>query len=332
MRAAGLLFCATLAACAAEQGTPRFQGYLEGEYVQVAPEVSGRIVTIAVAEGDTVLPGAALFRLDDAEAAAAVAQARAEVARQEAELANLTRGQRPPEIAVIEAQIAEAEASLQKARKDLQRQEQLFQRQVVAEAALDSAREAVSVAEARVKAQRMQREVAEMPARAAEIAAAEGAVEAARSALKEAETRRAKHDVRAPAEASVDDVHYEPGEVAQPGTAVLSLLPPDGRKVVFFVPEPQRGAVAVGAGVAVSCNGCPADLQATVTRVASEAEYTPPVIFSRETRGKLVFRAEARLAGGIGPVPLGQPVDVTPLAGAPAGEPMVAAPPHGSAS
>ena len=139
-----------LAACGGDPATPTFQGYVEGDFVDVAPEVGGRIVELAVKRGDDVAAGDLLFTIDDAEAKAAVAQAEAEMARAEAQLANLQQGQRPPEIAVIEAQIAEANAALDKARRDFERQKALFERKVVSEAQLDQAREAITIAEARV--------------------------------------------------------------------------------------------------------------------------------------------------------------------------------------
>jgi HlyD family secretion protein len=288
-----------------------FQGYIEGEFVDVAPELGGRIVELAVSRGDEVLEGALLFRIEDAEAVAAAAEAAAELARAKAELANLQQGQRPPEIAVIEAQIAEAAASLSQAQKEFDRQRELFARRVVSEARLDQAREAVSVAKARLAAAERQRDVAEMPARTPQIEAGERAVEAAEAKLVQVHTRLAKHIVAAPVAGLVEDVHYEKGEVASAGAPVLSLLPQDRRLVVFFVPQGERPALAVGAEVAVDCDGCPAGLTARISFLGEEAEFTPPVIFSRETRDKLVFRAEAEMANEAA-LPLGQPVDVSP--------------------
>ena len=301
-----------LAACGGDPNGASFQGYIEGDFVNVAPEVGGRIVELAVRRGGEVAAGDLLFKLDDTEAKAAVMQASAEMARAEAQLANLKEGQRPPEIAVIEAQIAEAEAALDKARRDFERQKALFDRKVVSEAQLDQAREAITVAEARVTAAKRQRDVAAMPARTPEIDAAERAVDAARAALEQAETRASKYVVDAPVAGRIEDTYYETGEVASAGAPVLELLPADKRKVIFYVPEAARPTLAIGEDVAVSCDGCASSLTGELTFLGSEAEYTPPIIFSRENRGKLMFRAEARLSGEAAKLPLGQPVDVTP--------------------
>ncbi len=313
MRRLAPLLVVLLAGCGGQAGQAVLHGYVEGEFVDVAPEVGGRIVELAVRRGNAVEEGELLFRIDDAEAKAAVAEAEAGLARAEAELANLLQGQRPPEIAVIQAQIAEAEASREQARKEFERQQELFRKRVISEARLDQAREAVSVAAARVVAARRERDVAEMPARKPEIKAGERAVEAARAQLQQMRTRLSKYAVEAPVAAFVEDIHYEKGEVASAGSPVLSLLPQGGRIVVFFVPEAERPALTIGTNVSVSCDGCPAGLTAEITFLGREAEFTPPVIFSRDTREKLVFRAEADLIdAGAAALPLGQPVDVAP--------------------
>jgi HlyD family secretion protein len=306
-----LLPLLVLSACGGSKDTS-FQGYIDADFVNVAPEVGGRIVERPIARGSVVNAGDLLFRLDDIEATAAVAEAQAEVERAEAQLANMQQGQRPPEIAVIDAQIAEAQASVDKARRDYERQLKLFNSKVNSAAQLDQAREAITVAEARVTATERQKDVAAMPARTPEIDAGEQAIAAAHASLDQAKTRLTKYIVSAPVAGRIEDTHYEVGEVATPGSPVLSLLPDGALKVIFFVPEPARTALTMGTAVSLACDGCPENLSAKVTFLGIEAEFTPPVIFSRENSGKLMFRAEAKLSGDAARLPLGQPVNVTP--------------------
>jgi HlyD family secretion protein len=87
------------------------------------------------------------------------------------------------------------------------------------------------------------------------------------------------------------------------------LLPPQNLKVRFFVPEEARAKLAVGTVVAMRCDGCPANLRARVTFIASDAEFTPPVIYSVGSREKLVWMVEAVPEGAV--LSPGQPVDVT---------------------
>ena len=68
----------------------------------------------------------------------------------------------------------------------------------------------------------------------------------------------------------------------------------------------------VGQAVKLACDGCGAPIDAKVTFIASQAEYTPPVIYSKDNRAKLVFLVEARPApGDAARLHPGQPVDVT---------------------
>jgi len=109
----------------------------------------------------------------------------------------------------------------------------------------------------------------------------------------------------------VIDTLYRPGEMVPAGTPVVKLLPPSNVKVRFFIPETELARVAVGGKVEVGCDGCAASIPATVTFVSPTAEYTPPVIYSRERRARLVYMAEARPEAPAATLRVGQPADVT---------------------
>jgi len=109
----------------------------------------------------------------------------------------------------------------------------------------------------------------------------------------------------------VDDTLYQVGEWVAAGRPVISLLPPDNIKVRFFVPEPRLAELQTGAAVEVTLDGAPAPLEARVSYIATEPEYTPPVIYSRENRARLVYMVEARFApDASAALHPGQPVEV----------------------
>ena len=95
-----------------------------------------------------------------------------------------------------------------------------------------------------------------------------------------------------------------------PGGAIVALLPPENIKVRFFVPETARSNLGVGREVAFGCDGCGKGLKARITFIASDAEFTPPVIYSVGSREKLVWMVEALPTGSAALSP-GQPIDVT---------------------
>lgn len=309
-RIAWLMAALALAGCDKPPAEDAFQGFVDADYLRIAAPEAGWLTAVPVVNGATVDAGAPLFTLDDALQRATVAQARATLDRAESDLADQLKGARPEEIASIEAQLAEAEASLELAHQQRARQETLARTRVASEQSLDQARAAADQAEARRNRIRADLATARLPARADRIASARAAVEAARASLEQAEWHLTQRSVASPAAGVVDDVVRRSGEWVPGSGTVISLLPRDATKVVFYVPEPRRNAVRLGETVAVECSDCPATLTARVSRIAQEAEYTPPVIYSRETRAKLVWRIEAVLADIPGAPSPGQPVSV----------------------
>ena len=289
-------------------GPLQVQGYVEGEYVYVGAPVAGRLETLDVARGDRVGAGTPLFQLDRSSEQPARDDAAARLVRAEATLADLRKGKRPSEIESIQAQLAQAKAMLALSETKLERRKPLgdaVSREDVEEASAEYERDQARVAELQAEL-----ETAKLGARADEIQAAEAEVKAARAQLAQAEWRLGELSQAAPKAGRVIDTLYRPGEWVAAGAPVISMLPPDNVKVRFFVPEPQLGAIQIGDEVQVRCDACPPDLTAEISFIAPEAEYTPPVIYSREMRAKLVYLVEAkpRQPDSLRP---GQPVDVT---------------------
>jgi len=299
-----------LGACS-EQGQRGYQGYAEGEYVRVAAPYAGMLQNLAVARGESAKVGQPLFTLEQENEAAARREAQERLNNAEAQLANLQKGRRPSEIAAVRAQMAQAEESLKLSAAQLTRQEALVARSFISRQQLDESRTAHARDAQRVSEIRAQLATARLPARPDEIKAAQSSVEAARAALAQADWRLAQRSVRAPVAGLVQDTFYVTGEWVNANQPVVSLLPPQNIKVRFFVDERNLGMVRVGQQLAVACDGCASPVAARVSFISTQAEYTPPVIYSRQERAKLVYLVEARLAreDAVKLHP-GQPVDV----------------------
>jgi HlyD family secretion protein len=112
-----------------------------------------------------------------------------------------------------------------------------------------------------------------------------------------------------PVGGTVQQVYYRPGELVPVGRPIVALLPPGNLKVRFYVPEAVLPRLAYGDIVTVHCDGCAADITARISFIASASEFTPPVIYSREERSKLVFLIEA-LPNRPEALRVGQPIDV----------------------
>jgi HlyD family secretion protein len=252
----------------------RWLGYAEGEAAFIAAPQSGWLTDVKVKRGDWVKTGDLLFVLDDTSQAASRDQAEAQIAQ--------ARGQR-----------AEAEASLDLARRQLERQKGLLAGAATSRQAYDQAKSAYDAAVAQIAA----------------IDAAEAQAKATRTG---AAYLLAQRQVVALTTGRVQDIYFRQGEYAPAMTAVVSVLPPTNVFVRFFVPEADFAAIHQGQKVVIHCDGCGNGLAATITFIASSHEYTPPVIFSNQSRSQLVFKIEARAPGGLKLNP-GQPVDVDPL-------------------
>lgn len=288
---------------------PPFYGYVEGEYVRLGPRDGGTLERLEVLRGQTVDAGAVVAIMESGNERATLAEAKGRLAQATAQLANLRTGRRTPEIEALQAQRSQAQAALRLSEAQWQRQSQLPAGQVVSRERLDQARAAVERDRARVAELTADIEVARLAARDDEIDAAAAAVDAAAAAVAQATWKLDQRTLRAPDAALVADTFYEPGEFVAAGSPIVSLLPPDARKLRFFVPERALSGLRIGQTVAVACDRCPADRTATISFIAPQAEFTPPVIYSRETRAKLVFMVEAKPADPAGFHP-GLPVEV----------------------
>ncbi|GIK85804.1 MAG: HlyD family efflux transporter periplasmic adaptor subunit [Burkholderiales bacterium] len=310
-RALGWLAVAAFAAGCDAPPPAGLAGYVEAETVRVAAPVAGTLARLDVARGQQVAAGTPLFVLESAQEAHARAEAQARLARAQAALANLEKGRRAPEVASVEAQLAQAQAALRASEATLERARRLVAEKFLPPQQYDEALAQRDRDRARSAELAAQVQVAKLPARSDEIAAARAEAVAAAEALAQAQWRLDQKAQGAPVAGLVEDTLYRPGEWVGAGVPVVSLLPPGNVKVRFYVPEPHLAAVAPGAAATVRCDGCGAPIPVRVDYVAPQAEYTPPVIYSRENRAKLVFLVEARPAHPVGALRPGLPVEVT---------------------
>jgi HlyD family secretion protein len=306
-----LIAAGFLAACSGDKPAT-YQGYVEGEYVHVASPVGGRLERLLVQRGQTVEAKAQLFELEADQEIAAKRQADEQLKASQAQLADLRVGRRNPELDVAKAQLAQASAGEQQAAQQLKRDEAQFEVGGIPRAQLEDSRANHAIKAARVRELQGQLDVSRLPARGDQIRAQDAQVAAARAASSQSDWRLEQKHVSATQGGLVVDTLYREGEWVPAGSPVVRMLPPKNVKVRFFVPQAVVGGLKPGRNVNVRCDGCEAEVPATVSYIATEPEYTPPVIYSNETRAKLVFMVEARPsvenAGQLRP---GQPVAVT---------------------
>jgi HlyD family secretion protein len=310
-RLLSLLILVALAGCE-KPATDALQGYVEGEFALVASSYAGQLQKLYVRRGDRVEAGKALFALEQENERAQRLEAEEQLKNSQARLANLQLAKRAPEIATVQAQLEQARAARALAKTQLAQQDKLFKGGFTSQVALDQARTTYEQSVGRVAEMEAQLRTARLPlGRDEERQGAEREVKAAQANLAQAAWRLEQKSVAAPVSALVQDTFFVEGEWVPAGRPVASLLPPGNVKVRFYVPETILGSIQTGREVVIGCDGCPQPIPAKVSYISSQAEYTPPVLYTREQRQKLMYLIEARpdpaLAGGLRP---GQPVDI----------------------
>jgi HlyD family secretion protein len=290
----------------------RVQGYVEGEFVYIASPFSGALEALPVRRGTQVHAGDALFALERVSEKAARDEAERRLSQALANLEDARKGKRPTEIESIKAQLKQAQAALRLSSREVVRQEGLTAVPGAAvELEVDRARAARDQDQQRVAQLQADLHTASLGSRADQVIAAEAEVRAREAALARAEWDYGQKRQQAPKSGLVFDTLYREGEWVPAGRPVVVLLPPDNIKVRAFVPEKRLGTIHPGDEAKVTVDGVAMQLSGKVSYVSPRAEYTPPVIYSQESRDKLVFMVElvfdAAAAADLNP---GQPVDV----------------------
>jgi len=299
-----------LGACARREAAG-YQGYLEGEFVYVAAPLAGQLERLAVTRGTRVEAGAPLFALEQSAEVSTMREAAERLRSALARLADLRKGLRPSELAALDARLARARAAAELSALELQRATKLHETTVLSDGDFDRLRLNHEANTRQVAETAAQLDTARLGGRPDVIAAAEAEAGAAQAALDRAGWGVAQKNRAAPAAALVYDTLFREGEFVAAGQPVVALLPPANLKVRFFVPEAGFAALRAGQTVRVAITG-QAPLDARISYLSPKPEYTPPVLYNRENRAKLVFMVEAvfdpAVTAGLHP---GQPVDVS---------------------
>lgn len=304
------LFAALILMGCARDVATGYQGYLEGEFVYVAAPIAGRLEVLAVARGAQVVAGTPLFTLDAVSELAAQRQAADQLRSSVARLADLKKGARASELAALASRLEQARTTAELSRLELARQENLFKTQVISASDYDRARLAHQRNTGAIDELAAQLETARLGGRPDAIAAAESEVGAATAAKEKADWSVAQKTQAAARAGLVYDTLYREGEFIAAGNPVVALLPPENLKVRFFVPETDFATLKAGDRVRVTIDGRSA-IEARINYLSPKPEYTPPVLYNRANRSKLVFMIEAAIEASVAKdLHPGQPVDV----------------------
>lgn len=306
-----ILMCLTTGCNKTKSVQNELQGYVEGDFVYVAAPSAGRLQAMYVQKGKQVAAGEPLFELDNVQEKGLRDETSQRLAQLRSQLADVRKGKRPTEIGSTTAQLNLARAALQFSEQELIRLEKLLAEKVVSFQEVERLRSLRDQDRQRVAQLEADLGTANLGARSDQIAAAESSAKAMEAVLARNEWDLIQKRQTAPTSGVVFDTLYRVGEWVAAGRPAVVLLPAGNVKVRIFVPQMKLAGIHQGEAVQVAVDGAPAPLPGTIRFISPQAEYTPPVIYSRESSQKLVYLVEigfdAAEAAQLHP---GQPVTV----------------------
>ena len=293
---APLALAAALLACRDRppDGSIVASGHVEATEVRVAPEVGGRVVALSVGEGDRVGAGQEIARIDATDTRLALDGARADRHAADAELRLRRAGARHEEIAEAVAVVAQADAELQAAQQDLDRLQRLLDLGSGTPKSRDDALARRDVAAGRLAAARERRNRLRAGSRREEIEAARGRVQATDARIAQLEEALDDTRVTSPAAGIVTDTLVEEGEIVAPMSPLVLVVDLEHAWLTVYVPGPDLGRIRIGQGVQVETDDGTVR-PGRITFVASQAEFTPRNVQTRDERVTLVYRVKIAL-------------------------------------
>lgn len=273
----------------------RYQGYVEGENIYLASPYSGKLIQALVLRGERVKKGELLFKLDPYPQMLDIQEATASLKKGKQQEINLKKPRRTQEIDAIKAQIGQANEQIALAAIRVKRNQSLYAKHFVDKDTLDESQERHSEL-LYLKAQfEANLALAKEGSRIHEIKAQQEQVSELEAKLAQSEWELKQKTIYAPANGVIFDTYFKPGEFVDGGHPVAALLTPENFRIEFFVSADALTTLHIGQKIAFECDGCALNNHATIAYISPEAEYVPPLVYSRENKDKLVFRVKARI-------------------------------------
>ncbi len=289
----------------------KIYGNVEIREVELGFRVGGRIAAVLVDEGDKVVPGQELARLDAQPIRDRLAGADAKVAAASAMVSKDAAGNRPQEVREAQATVIDAEARLSEARRLNERRRALSERGFISKAELQDSQSALTAAAARVESARAGLSLMQEGTRGEDRTATR-----AEAAQMSAERRAIQTDLsdavlKSPSAGQVLTRVREAGAIVQPGEIVYSVALTQPVRVRAYVTEPDLPRVRPGMRVTVRVDGSDQRWPATIGYISPVAEFTPRAVQTEDQRADLVYRIRLTVDDPGNDLRQGQPVTVT---------------------
>ncbi len=300
-----------LSGCGDSDST-HYQGYVEGENIYLASPYSGILVDKHVQRGQFVKAGDLLFKLDDNPQALVVGESRASLSQAKEIYTDLIKPRRAPEIDAITAQVEQTNSQLLLAQLRVKRYQELYQKHAVDKDTLDASVERLNELTYLKSQYQANLALAKLGSRQYQVKAQRAQVASLRFKLQKVKWEMQQKQIYAPADGIIFDTYFEQGEFVDAAHPIAALLTPSNIRIQFFVPADGLPKLQLGQHINFDCDGCRPHNKAVIQYISPEAEYVPPLVYSRENRDNLVFRVKADIKDAAQFKP-GQPVMVSVL-------------------
>ncbi len=301
-------FLLLLSSCGGDK-SQTFQGYVEGENIYIACPYEGVLIHKLVSRGQAVKKGELLFQLDNNPEALLASQGKAGVAEAQAALLDLQKPRRTLEIDAIQDQINQVEANLVLANLRVKRYQDLYKKQAVELDRVDevlTTQHGLQASKAQFQANL---DLAKLGARDDQIKTQMAKLQEVKFALSVGQWKLSQKKLYAAADGVMFDTYYQEGEFTTAGKPIAALLPFTSIRVEFFVPANALPTIELNQKIQFTCEGCSKTNEAIINYISPEAEYVPPLVYTRANTENLVFRVKAQITHPTSFKP-GQPVSV----------------------
>ena len=294
-----------------DTGALSLSGNIEVTEANVGFKLPGRVVELAVDEGDTVKAGQLLARLDSAELASVVMQNKASFQEATTKLSELKTGSRVQEIERAQANVSAQAADLEKAKKDFERADILFKNGAISASQFDASQSAFNAKMAQYRSVQETSSLVKEGPRKEDIQAAEYRVQQIKAMVNTSEERLKDTILYAPISGVVIRKNVELGESLAAGAPALTIGDLESPWVKVYIKEDRLGKVKLGQKAEVKVDSFKnKTYEGTITFISSEAEFTPKNVQTEEERVKLVFGVKVKVKNENGELKPGMPADV----------------------
>ena len=297
-----------------EQEEQMLAGYVENTAAKLATTGQGRIAHIHVKRGDKVRKGQKLLALTNTSQQQAYALAKAKLAFAKAEMQDYVAGSDEESITVAMAQLRAIELKYELARKTTKRLEILKTKQFVSETDWDNATNNEQTLKQQ-KAEAIARlSKIKSPLRQGQLVKLQATIDIAKAQYESAKWNLDQQDIYAPFAGVIEDLYFREGEVVSPTQSILSIIQEKEAIVIFYLPYNKMKQAYVGMPVNISISSQQQKVMlAKITFIATQPEFTPPVVYGDDANNKYVYLVRARLMNPMEKLHIhpGQAVNVT---------------------